>query len=362
MGPQPINMVRWGLARLGRALLAAWGIASAVFLVIHLLPASFDEVALGDASDLSRISDQRIASRQAARRVLYHRLGLDEPVFYISRSAGPPIQWHWHGTRNQYHQWLRQLLHGNLGHSYRDGQPVLVLLKPALVYTLPLMASAAGLATGLAIWLALKFALAASGGGRWQPVVRTLLTAVQAVPLFALALVLLLLFANPDLLNLLPADGMGTDYPPLGGLAWLATYSAHLILPLLSLVLAALPELTLPLEAALRRELATGYASTARAKGLTAWEVAYHHALPNALLPLFTTFTGLLPALVAGAVVVEVLFALPGTGRLLADAAAAHDYPVVLAGVLLTAGARLLALLIADILYFRADPRLRIGS
>ncbi|MVN76818.1 ABC transporter permease subunit [Hymenobacter sp. HMF4947] len=356
-------MGRWVVARLGRALLAAWGIASVVFLLMHLLPTPLEELTLGESSDLSHVgSPRRLADRQAAQRALYHRLGLEEPVFYVSRSAHAPIRWYWHGTHNQYHRWVQQLLRGNLGYSYRTGQPVLALLQSALLYTLPLMAIAIGLATSLAIWLALGFALAPAEGGGWQALGRTLLMSLQAVPLFALALALLLLFANPDLLNILPADGMGTAYPPLGGLAWLAAYGAHLVLPLLSLVLAVLPGLVLPLENALRHELATPYSSTARAKGLTAWQVAYQHALPNALLPLFTTFTGLLPALVAGAVVVEVLFALPGTGRLLAEAAAAHDYPVVLAGVLLTAGARLLALLVADVLYYRADPRLRPSS
>lgn len=356
-------MGQWVVARLGRALLAAWGIASVVFLLVHLLPTPLEELTLGDSTDLSHVgSPRRLADRQAAQLALYHRLGLEEPVFYVSRSASVPIRWHWHGTHNQYHRWVRQLLGGSLGYSYRTGQPVVALLKSALLCTLPLMAIAIGLATSLAIWLALGLALPPAGGGGWQALVRTLLVAVQAVPLFALALAFLLLLANPDLLNILPADGTDIDYPPLSGPAWLAAYGAHLVLPLLSLVLAVLPGLVLPLEAALRHELAATYSSTARAKGLSAWQVAYRHALPNALLPLFTTFTGLLPSLVAGAVVVEVLFALPGAGHLLAEAAAAHDYPVVLAGVLLTAGARLLALLVADVLYYRADPRLRPSS
>jgi peptide/nickel transport system permease protein len=350
--------VGWALMRLGRALLAAWGIASLVFLAMHLLPAP-DEV-LGDPSELgSAASLSSTANRQAARQALRHRLGLDEPIFYFTRTANPSVCWQWHGSHNQYHRWLSQLLSGNLGYSYRAGQPVAALLASALAYSVPLMALAAGSAAGLAIWLALGLANAPTTQGGWRGAIRTLLTGVQALPLFTLALALLLLLANPDLLNILPADGMEATYPPASGGAWLASYGAHLVLPLLSLVLAVLPELTLPLEAALRHELRAGYASTARAKGLTNRQILSRHALPNALLPLLTTFTGLLPNLVAGAVVVEVLFALPGTGRLLAEAAATHDYPVVIASVLLTATARLLALLLADVLYFWTDPRLR---
>lgn len=352
----------WALGRLGHALLAAWGITSVIFLLLQGLAPIPDSLALGDPSDVSsglRLGTQ--ANRQAALQALRHRLGLDEPLFYITRTAGSPPSWHWHGVHNQYHQWFSHLLRGDLGVSYRTGQPVAQLLGPALAYTIPLMVLALAVASTLAVWLALGLANAPARGGSWRASVRALLAGMQVLPLFTVALALLLLLANPDVLNVLPADGM-RNYPPLGTFAWLLSYGAHAVLPLLSLVLTALPELTLTLEAALRQELVAGYATTARAKGLTSWQLLRRHALPNALLPLVTTFTSLLPGLVSGAVVVEVLFAMPGTGRLLATAAASHDYPVVLAGVLLTATARLLALLVADILYFWADPRLRPAS
>jgi peptide/nickel transport system permease protein len=184
-----------------------------------------------------------------------------------------------------------------------------------------------------------------------------LLSSLQITPLFLLALGLLLLFANPEVMNILPIanhNQPGSSHWQRAGY-WLGVSA----LPLLGLVLAVLPELTLPLAAMLRREATSGYATTARAKGLTTKEVLKRHALPNALLPLLTSLTELLPTLVAGAVVVEVLFALPGSGRLLAEAAATHDYPLVVAGVLLTAAARLLGLVLADTLYLLADPRLR---
>ncbi|RZL16680.1 MAG: ABC transporter permease subunit, partial [Hymenobacter sp.] len=248
-----------------------------------------------------------------------------------------------------------QVLRGNLGYSYRDGQPVTALLKHAVAYSLPLAATAAGLAVALALALGLYLARTPAG---WLPtLVRAALAALQVTPLFLLALVLLLLFANPDALNLLP--GSESDMEATTGWVALGQWLARAALPLLSLVLAVLPGLSLPLAAALRDEATLGYATTARAKGLTMKAMLRKHALPNALLPLLTTLTELLPSLVAGTVVVEVLFAVPGSGRLLAEAAAAHDYPLVVAGVLLTAAVRLLSLVLADVLYFLADPRLR---
>ena len=349
-------MGRWLLARLGRAALAAWGIASLVFLLSRVLPGGPDQALLAEASDLSHpVTGLRSAATQAvARQALNQRLGLAEPLFYVTRTAGPPVRWYWHGRRNQYHRWATQVLRGNLGLSYRDGQPVATLLARAVAFSLPLAAAAAGLAGALALGLALYLARAAPG--RLRPLVQATLGALQVTPLFLLALVLLLLFANPDVLNLLP------DEAPAAGSAagpQLGYWLMRALLPLLSLVLAVLPGLTLPLAAALRQEATTGYAATALAKGLSTKAMLWRHALPNALLPLLTLFTDLLPALVAGTVVVEVLFALPGSGRLLAEAAAAHDYPVVVAGVLLTAAVRLLSLLLADVLSFLADPRLR---
>ncbi len=345
-------MGRWLLARLGRAALAAWGIASLVFIVSRLLPGGPEQQTLGEDSVLAYPTTpaQTLASQQAIRQ----RLGLEEPIFYATRSPGPDGQWHWNGRRNQYHQWVSQLLRGNLGRSYISGQPVTSLFGQALAYSVPLVGSATVLATALAVGLALY--LARTPRGRLRAVVQASLTLLQVMPLFLLALALLLLLANPDVLNILPATRHPQDAGSLAGLVYWAERAG---LPIFSLVLAALPELTLPLAASLRHELATAYATTARAKGLPIGRVLRQHLLPNALLPLFTILTDFLPTLVAGTVVVEVIFALPGSGRLLAEAAATHDYPVVIAGVLLIASVRLLGLVMADVLYFLVDPRLR---
>lgn len=348
------------VARLGRAALAAWGIASLVFLLGRSSAGAPAVLAQLEAADLGNVAAASAPTgvRRAARQALRARLELDLPAFYLTRQRGV---WRWHGPRNQYHRWLARALRGDLGRSYRDGRPVSEMLREALTYTLPLTAGGALLAGLGAVLLALRLAAQPAGSrlARW---VRTGLTGLYTLPLFVVALALLLLLANPDALDLFPAYGLGDDGTPVASARWLAAYLAHSALPLACLVLAALPELTLTLEAALRRELQTDYATAAYAKGLPRRQVLRRHALPNALLPLIATFSELLPALVAGAVVVEVVFALPGTGRLLAEAAAARDYPVVVGGVLWAAAARLLALLLADVLYRRADPRLRPAS
>jgi peptide/nickel transport system permease protein len=341
-------MVSWLIYRLGRLVIATWAIASIAFMLSRLSSQQPEQVAFSRSDSLGPRGSAAVLL--AGERTMRHRLGLDVPLFYVSRRPGPPVRWQWNGTHNQYHLWLRQLLHGQLGLSYYDGQPIGPRIGAALRYTVPLMLLALALAVGIALLLAQYMA---AGTGLLRRAVLLGLLGLQALPLFALALGLLLLLANPELFNILPDNDLSSEQASFGNLV------AYLLLPLPSLVLSSLPELTLPLVATLRHELAQPYATAARAKGLSVRQVLRRHALPNAVLPLVVQLAGLLPNLAAGAVVVEVLFALPGMGRLMAGAAYTQDFPVLLAGVLLVAAARLLALLAADVVHYRLDPRLR---
>ncbi|UOR05494.1 ABC transporter permease [Hymenobacter aerilatus] len=352
-------MVRYLLLRLLRLLFALWLTASGVFLLSRSLPADIilQQLSVGEISATSSsVQQQRIAEQR-----FQHRLGLDIPLFYFSLpTTATHQQWKWHGQRNQYHRWAQQLLHGNLGRSYRDGQPVTTSLAAALTYTLPLTTLAATVAILLAVWLATWLAV----HQQMRPHVLRLLYALDALPLFVLGLLLLLLFANPDMLTWFPAYGLGesSDLENASVIERIGSLLYYLTLPLTCLILVNLPHLVVQLDAALQKERLTGYAVTARAKGAPEKQVVQHHTLRNALLPTLTQLNSLLPALVAGAVVVEVIFALPGVGRLLAEAAATHDYPMILGGVLLTALVRLLAQFLTDGLYLVADPRIRMRT
>jgi peptide/nickel transport system permease protein len=351
-------MARIFFWRLLRTLGAVWALASGVFLLSHRDANVAVQLAQPELADFKNNSTS--TTQQVAETAVRHRLGLDAPLFYVGRRPNSSYltgQWHWNGPQNQYHQWLRGTLHGELGTSFRTGEAVTSRLRRALLFTLPLTGAAAGLAVTLALALAQRLVARPA----WHQPVRGALVMLQALPLFVVALLLLLVFANPAVLPWFPSYGLDppsdADDPNTG--SQLFYYLWHLALPVAALVLAALPELTLQLEAALAHELGTDYATTARAKGLAEAAVIRRHALRNALLPSLAQLAEILPSLVAGAVVVEVAFALPGMGRLLAEAAAARDYPVLVGAVLLTGAARLLALLLTDVLYFWADPRIR---
>ena len=343
-------MTRLLLRHLGQTLLATWLLASAVFLLSR--SGGEQAVHLAQPDDTAAALTNSPAETRATRAAIRHQLGLDQPLFYIGRSATGT--WQWRGWHNQYHEWLRALRQGNMGTSFRSGEPVAQRLARALAFTLPLTGTAAVLAAAAALVLATFLAAAP----RWQRPVRAALVALHSLPLFVIALGLLLLLANPELLEWFPAYGFAPgDDADATRLSVAAL--PRLVLPMAALVLSALPELTLQLDAALAYELRQPYIMTARAKGLPAAAVVRRHALRNALLPTIAQLAELLPTLVAGAVVVEAIFALPGMGQLLAAAAATRDYPMLVGGVLLVGTARLLSLLLADLSYSWADPRIR---
>lgn len=353
-------MVKQWLWRLLQTAAGIWLLASLVFLLSRLGPVQGADVLLPTAGDLNTTSTQgSFAQRQATHRAVQHRLGLDQPVFYLSwhpatdTTAG---SWHWHGLPNQYHSWLLRIGWGNMGTSLGSGEAVAGQLWQALAYTLPIV----GIALVISLLLAWQLAEQLAAQPWWQPIMQVALTGLQALPLFAIALALLLLLANPEVVAWFPPYGLGQTTPAdVGWGPWLSTYAYHAVLPILSLMLSVLPAITLQLTGALRDEMMQPYTATAYAKGLSQPQVIRRHALRNALLPSLTQLTDLLPTLVAGTLVVEVVFALPGMGRLLVQAATTRDYPLLVGGVILIGTARLLALLLADVLYGWADPRIR---
>ncbi|WBA40432.1 ABC transporter permease subunit [Hymenobacter canadensis] len=330
-----------------------WSILSVLFLLTRTLPEEQELLARfgGIATGAAPSARQMQAAQQQARR----RLGLDKPLFYISRrppQTNQPTQalamrWQWEGCHNQYHQWLTELSQGDLGTSYQTQEPVLPLLVQALCHTMPLALLAMLLLVGLG------GALGVVQARRPGPLVAVLF-ALDTLPLFVVALLLLLLLANPDFLALFPAYGLAEDTESGSSL----TYLSYLALPVASLVLTGIAEPAVQLAATLRHETQQQYALAARAKGLSERQVLWHHTLRNAALPSLVLITDLLPNLLAGSVVVELIFALPGVGRLLAEAATARDYPVLLAGVLLLTLLRQLSLWLADGLQYLLDPRL----
>ncbi len=304
-------MRRFLLRRLGLLVLVVLGIVTIVFLIIHLIPGDPIEVMLGETA------------LPADREALRHALGLDRPVL------------------EQYGRYLSGLLQGDLGNSIHTRRPVAALLAERIPATLELTFASLLIALVIAIPAGV---LAAARARSWfdrSSMLGALLGV--SIPNFWLGPMLIVLFSLQ--LGWLPASGRS-------GIS-------HLILPAVTLGTALAAILTRMTRASLLEVLPKDFVQTARAKGLREVWVLMRHALRNALIPIIT-LTGLqCGALLSGAIITETIFAWPGVGRLILQAIATRDYPLVQGCVLVFALGYVGVNLVADLLYAWSDPRVR---
>lgn len=249
------------------------------------------------------------------------------------------------------------VVRGDLGTSYVQGRPVSDIIAERLPATLLLTGTALAVSTlvGAAIGV-----FAATRRRRWPDVTITFATlAMYAAPVFLIGQLAILLLALRA--GWFPVQGMSDPRSSATGLAYAVDVSHHLVLPVLALAsqeVAAVARLT---RIGLLDELTRDHVRTARAKGVGERGVILKHALRRAVLPAVTVLGGRVGHLVAGAVVVEVVFGWPGLGRLLVTAMQSRDAPIVLGVFLLVAVTVVVANLLTDLLYAWLDPRVRYG-
>ena len=307
------------LRRAGQSVLVLLGVAVLVFALVHLVPGDPVRLALGTRFD------------QATYDALTARAGLDQPLL------------------QQFVTWLGAAVTGDLGVSFRSGQPVTALILERLPATLTLAAAAIVVALLIAVPLGTLSAL------HPRSLVDSAATLVSqlgiSVPDFWLGIVLILLFAGT--LGWLPSGG----YVPLteDPVAWLR----HLLLPAVTTGVVSGSVITRFVRSSVLEAMGSDHVRTARAKGLPARSVLSWHVLRNALLPLVTVTGVQLAYLLSGVVVVEIVFAWPGLGQLALQSVQDRDYPVLQGAVLLFAVVFLLINLAVDLLYSSLDPRIR---
>ena len=244
----------------------------------------------------------------------------------------------------QYARWVGRAAQGDLGDSFRSGQPVLgelVSRFPAtLQVTVPAFGVAVLVALGVGVLSAVRRGSLSDHGSR----IAALLA--DSIPSFVLAYLLIIVFAVN--FHLLPVAGRGT---------W-----RHLVLPVLSLGLATSASLMRLTRSSLLEVLEEDYVRTARAMGLPWRTVVLSHALKNALIPVVTLAALVLGSLVTGTVIVETVFAWPGVGKYVVDSIFARDYAVIQGFVVFTGTIFVVVNLLVDLLYVRLDPRVRLGG
>ena len=304
------------LVALGLTLLAA---ALMIFVVLEILPGDPAAVTLG------------LNAAPEALAALRTEMGLDKPAvlrFFI---------------------WLGGLVTGDLGQSYTYRVPVLQLITERMAVTLPLALMAIALATAIGIPLGM---LAASRHGRLADAgVMVFAQAGLAIPNFWFGLLLVLVFAVG--LGWLPAGG----FP--GWQAGIGVSLKALLMPALALALPQAAIIARVTRSSMLDTLQEDFVRTARAKGLSEGTTMRRHALRNALIPVVTILGLQFSVLIAGAIIIENVFALPGLGRLVFQAIAQHDLIVVKDLVMLFAGLAILINFAVELLYGLIDPRLR---
>jgi peptide/nickel transport system permease protein len=315
---------RYLLRRLLQAVVVLGLVSGVGFAVLHLAPggpaAIYALTPSMSAEDLARLTRE---------------LGLDRPV------------------PEQYLKWIRGVLTGNWGRSYRDGRLVLEIIGERIPATLLLMGSAFGLAVGLGLVAGIVSAV------RQYSLFDHLLTFVSmvalSIPTFWLGLMAIYVFAV--LLRVLPPGNMGT----IGADFALLDRLRHLILPATTLGLVMVATWSRYTRASMLDVIREDYVRTARAKGMPGGAVILKHALRNALIPLITLAGLQLPMMLSGALVAETVFTWPGMGRLFVDSIGYRDYPVLMGLLMLTALLVVAGNLVADLIYAAVDPRVRLS-
>ena len=241
----------------------------------------------------------------------------------------------------QYLRWLGRLAGGDLGLSYASRTPVIEQVLPALWITLSLVVVTLGVAAAVSVVLGTVAAL--QEGRPADRVITTVTQAFIAMPEYWLAPMLVLVFALQ--LSLLPSAG------------WEGPASA--VLPVAVLALRPISYFTSAVREGMLEALGAEHVVAARARGLSHPQAVCRHVLPNGLLPLTTLVAVWFAGLLGGSVIVEVVFAIPGMGRLLFDAVRNSDIPLAQGGVVVVVGLAVVLTTAADLVHGILNPRIR---
>lgn len=315
----PAQMLRFLGLRLLSSAVVLLGVLIVVFALVHLVPGDPVRLALGTRYTTEAYEALRSAS------------GLDRSL------------------PEQFFSYLARAVTGDLGVSFRNGQPVTTTLLQRLPATISL--ALVGLAVALVISVPAGVYSALREGRMSDVIVRLTSQFGVSVPDFWLGLLLISLFSVT--LGLFPASGyVAFAEDPAG-------WARQVTLPGLTVGLVAGAIMTRYIRAAVIDVASSGYIRTAVSKGLPRRVVVSRHIVRGALVPVLTIAGIQLATILGGVIVVEVVFAWPGLGRLVYDAVAARDYPLIQGAVLLVAVMFIVVNLIVDVLYAAVDPRIR---
>ena len=309
-----MNFLNYSVKRFLQVIPVLFGISIGIFSLIHLIPGDPADTILGQRADAARSAQ------------IHHLLGIDRPLV------------------SQYFSFLNHIFHGSLGNSFFTQQPVTKLIVGRLSVTFFLLIG--GLLFSLIISLPLAMWAASKEGGTRDQVVRVLPIIGLGMPQVWTGLQLILLFGLK--LKFFPVSGFGTTF-------WQHLRSS--VLPCLAIALSLSPILIRSLRTSMLNIMESDFVLTASAKGLKQWRILIIHVVRNAVIASVTVLGVNIAYLVGATVVVERVFALPGTGSMMIDAIGSRDFPVVQGVTLFFAIAVVIVNFATDVVHAALDPR-----
>lgn len=314
------------------------GISLITFLVVQLSPGNPLLDKLRRAGEGGGVAATTIPPEYVEQmKKLY---GLDKPV---------PVR---------YVLWLRRLVLLDFGNSYKDQRLVMDRIRETLPVTLQLNIISILLVYLIAIPLGVY---SATHPRSWKDTTVTfVLFILYSLPSFWVAMLLMYFFGGGPYFHWFPVYGLNTpgasEWP---WYQWLGDRTWHLILPVLCLMYADLAGLSRYARAGMINEIRQDYIRTAYAYGFSDRRVVYKYAMRNSVIPIITLLGAVLPSIIGGSVIIESIFSIPGMGRLAFEAILSRDYPLVLGILSITSLLTLVGLILSDVLYAVADPRIR---
>jgi peptide/nickel transport system permease protein len=313
------------------------GITLVVFAISRLAPG--DPVSLG-AGPEGQMDAARAAEVRLHKMQLY---GLDKPIHV------------------QYFTWLKRVVQFNFGDSIKHHRPVSELIKERLPITV--MLNLISFVLVYAISLPLGTLVAVRHKKFSDTAVSVVLFVLWSLPIMWVGQMLIGYFCGPTFKDWFPPGGLSSNFADtLPFFPWLKDRLWHLVLPVIVLTYGELAYLTKQVRAGMLDNLRMDYVRTARAKGLSNFTVVWRHAFRNSVIPVITIMATLLPAMFGGSVIIESIFSIPGMGLLAFESVTTRDYNVIMAVATIAGCLNLVGLLMGDIAYAIADPRISFES
>jgi len=264
----------------------------------------------------------------------------------------------WNGNNSQFHLWIARFVKGDFGIAMVDGKPVWTKISKALVWSFSLSFLSIIIASFFSILLGLMTSYYQDS--MFDKIIFGVLFGIYSMPLFWLATIMIVFFTTDDFgswTNIF--HSVGLFYAGDGNVMSIMVRNAALfILPIFCISIHSLAYLGRLVKASIVEEKSKDYYLTGLAKGLSPFQVLWKHSLPNSLLPFITIIIGAIPASLGGSLIIEVLFNIPGMGRLTYDSILNNDWNVIAGIIILISIVTTIFYFIGDVIYSLINPRI----